>query len=156
MSIPGDRFSKRRFLRKEDGSITVEFVVTFPLILAALAFAFEFGRMFVAHHTLVNNVRSAERYLSRSDLSASRISEAEEIVRTGFPSGGSLPEWAQSIDVSITPAQSTFSDANYRTGGTVIRVDATANFQFLIANFFGDERAIIPIAVTEDIRHVGD
>ena len=57
------KYKPRRAFRHEDGSITVEFVVTFPLILAALAFSFEFGRLFIAHHTAVNNVRAAVRYL---------------------------------------------------------------------------------------------
>ncbi len=146
----------RRFLRRDDGSITVEFVITYPLILAALAFAFEFGRMFIAHHMLVNNVRSAERYLARSDLSTGRISEAEEIIRTGAPSGGDMPKWATSIDVVITPAQATFTDVNFREGSQVIRIDATMNFQPLIASFFGGANGTIPIAVIEDIRHVGE
>ncbi len=156
MSASGGYQRRRNFFRKEDGSITVEFVVTFPLILAALAFSFEFGRMFVAHHTIVNNVRSAVRYLSRSDLSAARQTEAEQIVRTGVPSGGAEPEWVESADIQIVPSQSTFTDANFRTGGQIVRVQATVNFRFLIATFIGDERATIPIVIVEDIRHIGD
>ena len=152
----GHKFWGRRFLRGDEGSITVEFVVTFPLLLAALAFAFEFGRLFVAHHTLVNNVRSAERFLSRSDLSNDRISQAEEIVRTGSISGGTAPAWVESATVTITPAQTTFADTNFRLAGQVIRIEATVNFQFLIATFIGDERATVPITIVEDIRHVGD
>lgn len=147
---------KANFFRQENGSITVEMVVTFPLILAALAFSFEFGRMFVAHHTTVNNVRSAVRYLSRSDLSDTRLNEALQIVRTGIPSGGVAPEWVESADVQVFPAQSTFTDTNFRTNGQVIRIQATVNFRFMIATFMGDDRATIPIVVVEDIRHIGD
>jgi len=156
MKHRGGKARSKQFGRNEDGSITIEFVVTFPLILCALAFSFEFGRMFIAHHTLVNNVRSAERYLARSDLSATRIDEAEQIILTGFPSGGVQPPWIESDDIDIDTSASTFTDANFRKGGQVIRIEATINFQFLIANFLGGDNGTIPITVAEEIVYTGE
>ena len=153
------KYKPRRAFRHEDGSITVEFVVTFPLILAALAFSFEFGRLFIAHHTAVNNVRAAVRYLSRSNLDASNLQVAQNIVRTGLAAGGGLPPWVDSsedVSVQITPADSTFSDDNFRVSGQTIRIQTTVNYHVSIASFLGLGGNDIPIIITEDIRHIGE
>ena len=157
MSAQGDKIGRRKFLRADDGSITVETVVMFPLILAALAFSFEFGRMFIAHHTLVNNVRAVERYIARCDDPQNDpcATAVENIIQTGVPSGGSLPAWATSIDI-VGPTFTTISGTNFRVDDDVIRIGATGNFQFLIASFFGGNNGTIPISVVEDIRHSGD
>src|SRR6185312_16209912 len=60
--------SLRRFTKTDSGTATIEFVVAIPMFLAALAFAFEFGQIFLAHQGTVDNVRAAARYLSRVDL----------------------------------------------------------------------------------------
>lgn len=161
----------RRFLRAEDGSLTIEFVVMMPVLLAGLAFAFEFGRLMIAHHTTVNNVRSATRYLSRADLAlventgSTVRTQVDNIIRTGVPTGGELPAWvndADDITIVVTPAQATFSDADFRDNGQVLRVQTTVNFRFLIfqfINIFNDptpQGGFIPIVIVEDMRHVGD
>jgi len=156
MTCKGGKWRSKQFGRNEDGAITIEFVVTFPLILCALAFSFEFGRMFIAHHTLVNNVRSAERYLARTDLTSDRIDKAKQIVLTGVPSGGTQPPWIASNTIDIDTSAATFSSDDFREGGQVIQIDATINFQFLIANFFGNDSATIPISIVEDIVYTGE
>ncbi len=147
---------KRRFLMASDGSVTIETVVLFPMLLIALTFSFEFGRLFIAHHTTVNNVRSAVRYLSRSDLSATQQNQAEAIVRTGKPTGGTAPDWMTGATITITPAQSTFTDTDFRTGGQIIRIRAEVNFPVSLFGFINDQRSGIPITIVEDIRHIGD
>ena len=142
-----------------------------PVILSALAFAFEFGRLMIAHHTTSNNVRAAVRYLSRADLdlvtnSGSAVRTAtDNIIRTGQASGGALPGWvdgASDITINVTPAQSTFSDTNFRENGQVLRVATTVNFRFLIfrfLNIYNDatpQGGFVPIVIVEDIRHIGD
>lgn len=156
--MKGARAHKQRkgFCCADNGSITVETVVMFPLILAALAFSFEFGRLFIAHHTTVNNVRAAVRYLSRSDLTADQLDAVETIVKTGKASGGAEPAWMADANVTITPSQSTFTDANYRTGGQIIRVQVTVPYQPLIFSFVNDDIASIPFTIAEDMRHIGD
>ncbi|GJL94635.1 MAG: hypothetical protein DHS20C05_10400 [Hyphococcus sp.] len=131
-------------------------MVLFPVILAALAFSFEFGRLFIAHHTTVNNVRAAVRYLSRSDLTAAQQDTARAIVRTGQPSGATAPDWMTGANITITPSQSTFSDTDFRTGGQVIRIQAEVNFPLSLFGFINDGRTGVPITIVEDIRHIGD
>ena len=75
--------SSASFARDRDGAVTIEFVVTLPLFLVALAFAFEFGQIFLAHQSTVNNVRAASRYLSRTAVTPANLACAQDIVRTG-------------------------------------------------------------------------
>lgn len=162
---------RKRLLCAQDGSLTVEFVVMMPVLLAGLAFAFEFGRLMIAHHTTVNNVRSATRYLSRAELSlvedagSTVRTQVDNIIRTGVPAGGALPSWVNDetdIDIVVTPAQATFSDDDFRDSGQVLRVQTTVNFRFLIFQFvdiFNDptpQGGFIPIVIVEDIRYIGD
>lgn len=156
MKRSGGRRCRKNFFRSANGAITIEFVVTFPLILAALAFSYEFGRLFIAHHTTVNNVRSAIRYLIRTDLSQQRQDEAEQIVLTGRPSGGTAPDFMTGASVTITPSQSTFTDTNFRVGGQTVRIEVTAQFQLFLFGFLGSNLTTIPITIVEDSRHYGD
>jgi Flp pilus assembly protein TadG len=145
------------FRRDERGAATIEFVVTLPLFLAALAFAFEFGQIFLAHQATVNNVRAASRYLSRSDLSGDDITRATNMVRTGQLTGGSAPTYllAANADVSIDPEYTTFSDANFSRSGVTARIFARVDFPLTIFGFLGDNRPTIPFVVVEDFRFVG-
>ena len=143
------------FRKAQKGAVAIEFVVTLPLFLAALALSFEFGRLFVAHHDTVNNVREAARYLSRSQLSATDLTTAETIVRTGVASGGTAPDWLSSATVSINPSYSTFSTSNYRVSGQVVRIQTTVDFPMTILDFAVDGDTTIPFVVIDDIRHFG-
>ena len=56
----------RSFLRNCSGAMTVEFVVITPMLLAAMVFAFEFGRGLWAYDVMSRDVRAGVRYLSRA------------------------------------------------------------------------------------------
>lgn len=146
---------RRHFARDERGSITIEFVVMLPLFLAALAFTFEFGRVFVAHQGTVNNVRSAMRYLSRSDLSGNDVTAATNIVRTGVPAGGAAPDYLASATVDINTNYKSEPTAFSRPVQT-IRIFTKVEIPLLIFGFVdSDGPAKIPFVVVEDMRHVG-
>ena len=147
----------KKFIAARDGSATIEFVVTLPLFLAALAFAFEFGQIFLAHQSTVDNARMAARYLSRSDLSATDITRATNMVRTGRVTGGTAPDYltAANATVTITPSYSTFSTPTFSRSGQTTRVKVLVNFPLTIFGFIGDTRATIPFVVVEDLRYVG-
>jgi Flp pilus assembly protein TadG len=155
MSGREHRRSGGNFARDRNGAVTIEFVVTFPLFLAALAFAFEFGRLFVAHHTVVNNVRAAARYLARSDLSATAQANAEQIVRTGAISGGTEPSWMSGANIVVNPAYAAYSDADFIIAGQTVQIRANIDFPLSIFGFTGDGRSAIPFGVVEDERHIG-
>jgi hypothetical protein len=151
-----ERQGRRGIIRAEDGSITIEFVMLLPLLLALLAFAFEFGSVLIAHHTTVNHVRAASRYLARTQLTAAQIAAAEQIVRTGVPSGGVEPGWMADADIDITPSYSTFGGVNFREPGQVVRIRAQIDFPLTIFSFTGDDRPTIPFAVVDDMRFAGE
>jgi Flp pilus assembly protein TadG len=147
----------KAFARREDGTSTIEFVVTVPLFLAALAFAFEFGQIFLAHQSTVNNVRSAGRYLSRSDLSANDIDLATNLIRTGQLVGGVSPEYLTALNatVTITPSYTTFAPPTFSRNGQTSRIVTRVDFPLTIFGFIGGNRTTIPFVVVEDFRFVG-
>lgn len=58
----------RRFFGGERGSITVEFVVTLPILLAALGFAEQYGQAMQTRNALDVAARDAARFISRAPL----------------------------------------------------------------------------------------
>ena len=152
------RRSPIKFATGDDGSSTIEFVVTMPLFLAALAFAFEFGQLFLAHQATVNNVRAAARYLSRSDLSVADIAAAKNIVRTGKFAGGTPAEYLTTVNatVNIDTSYTTFSAPTFSRSGQTFRIVTRVDFPLTIFGFIdGGGTASIPFVVVEDMRFVG-
>lgn len=150
------RRAKKLFSRDEHGAVTIEFVVTLPLFLATLAFAFEFGQIFLAHQSTVNNVRAATRYLSRSDLSATDLTEAENLIRTGRLVGGTAPEWLADADVAIDTAYSAFGPPDFSRAGNTVRIVTRVDYPLSIFGFASDDGiASIPFVVVEDFRFIG-
>ncbi|HXI87088.1 MAG TPA: TadE/TadG family type IV pilus assembly protein [Parvularculaceae bacterium] len=150
--------SKNAWKKRERGAVTIEFVVTLPLFVTALAFAFEFGELFLAHQSTVNNVRAATRYLQRSDLSADDIAKAENMIRTGRLTGGSAPEYLTSAnaDITINTNYGTFGPPNFTRAGKTMQIVVSASFPLKIFGFVDNgTRAAIPFAVVEDLRYVG-
>lgn len=150
---------RRRFGRDENGAITIEFVLMFPLLLAGLAFSFEFGRLFVAHHTAVNNMRAAVRYLSRTDLSNAAQANAENLVRfgnlTGTAQDGNPINWVTFDSVNVNTSYATYSDTNFIFDGNTIRITAIMNFQPLLFGLTGQGNGVIQFGLAEDMRHAG-
>jgi Flp pilus assembly protein TadG len=149
---------RKRIGDVERGAVTIEFIVTLPLFVAALAFVFEFGRIFTAHQGTVNNVRSALRYLSRSDMSAADITRATNIVRTGQISGGVTPDYLSPANATITftDPYETFSNADFRVDGRTIRVVTRVEFPLTLFGIVNNDGfATIPFVVVEDERYQG-
>lgn len=140
-----------RLLASRRGSLTVEYVVIMPIFLVALAFAFEFGQVFIAHQSVENNVRSAVRYLSRSSLSASDRQVAVNIIRNGDPgNSGAGPDYLE-----CDPSADCIRITN-EAWGRRITVRARINYQPRLFQFFGPDGVdFIRMAVTEDARHAG-
>lgn len=157
---------RRNFARDENGLVTIEFVVMIPLFLAVLAFSFEFGRVFVVHHGIVNNARSAARYLARASIAGncvkpaamSCIDRARMIVRTGKLDGveADAPAWLPASAVVITPAYSTFTSANFREAGQTLRIDVRATYPLDIFGFAAAGFTGIRLRIVEDERYIGE
>lgn len=146
------------FAKDTQAAVTIEFVVTMPMFLAALAFAFEFGQIFLAHQSTVNNVRSAARYLARSDQSATDLIRVENIVRTGLPVGGTAPDYLTSTNatVDIDTAHKTFGPPDFTRSGTTTRIRTEVSYPLSIFGLTGNGSLVsIPFVVVEDLRFVG-
>jgi hypothetical protein len=121
--------SLRNFLKNHSGSMTIEFVVLVPLLLAALAFSFEFGKALWAYDVATRDVRAAARYLSRAPTGSTN--QAQCLAMTGLPVGtppacGNNPKHFPWTDVASFPAiaPTSFSAANFNQDGTVITIEA--------------------------------
>ena len=119
------------FLKKTKGSMTVEFVLLVPMLLAALGFAYEFGRGFWAYDVMSRDVRAAVRYLSRAyPYDNTNKGYAINLAKTGVPTGGTnhFPwgaPWssaanncASCVSVDWVPAPS-FTMANFNQTGNL-------------------------------------
>ena len=146
------RNSAAEFARAERGTVTIEFVVTLPLFLVALAFAFEFGQFFLAHQSTVNNVRAASRYLSRTDATRADRTRAESIVRTGQIAGGTAPGYLADATVDVSSQNLIDPDDQDRPLIRIWRISARVGYQPSLFGFFGGDNAKIPFVVREDIR----
>lgn len=152
----------RRFKTNEQGNAVIEFVTTLPLILIAFVFAFEFSRLFWVHHIATNNVRSATRYLSRAPLTSDFVTDARNIARTGDPDTATgAYDWMASIqdsDIDIQTSHATFSSADFRQSGQVIRIQMDVPFTFATFGLFnnlGDD-GLITLNIIEEARHYGE
>src|SRR5436305_7452424 len=85
----------RQFAGTSNGSVTVEFIATLPLLLVTLAFSFEFGYALWAYDVASRDVQAAARYLARAcsagvtpcTLSATDTTKALNVAMTGSPTG---------------------------------------------------------------------
>ena len=166
-SRPARRRSLRDFVRAERGSLTVEYVIILPMFLVALAFAFEFGQIFIAHQSVENNVRSAVRYLARSDLDPGDLQTARNIAMTGRPTGGTAAPYltcavpppggddptAADSCIGIDPT-AFFSNVYGRSGKTV-RINMRMDYSITFFGFLGPDVFDIEMYVSEDARHSG-
>jgi len=84
----------RRFLADERASVSVDFVISIPILLAVLVLTSEYGRVLQMRSALNNAVADAARYLSRAPLDesgagfpAAVVSRAEALItrRIGTP-----------------------------------------------------------------------
>ncbi len=143
----------KRFAAGENGAVTVEFVCTLPLFLAALAFAFEFGQFFLAHQSTVNNVRAATRYLSRTDGNVQDRVIARTIIRTGATSGGTAPDYLARADIDFD-LEDVIDPGPDRPDVRIWKVTARVHYRPMLMGFIGGNNVSVPFVVREDIRLV--
>jgi Flp pilus assembly protein TadG len=154
----------RSFLADRQGLGTIEFVATLPMFLAALAFAFEFGMLFLAHQSVTNNVRAATRFLSRvpAPYSSENRAIAVNLIRTGQPFGGTPPSFLAGV---CTPSSSCMASTNIG-GNTRVTISVHIDYPLTIFNFAersgdpfndapGPNRATIPFVVRESAEAIG-
>ena len=156
----------RDFLGDRDGSMTVEFVATLPLLLVALAFSFEFGKALWAYDVTSRDVRAAVRYLSRAP--SSYTAQAECVAKTGSPagapscSGASHFPWA-GTSATFSYTTTAFSSTSFNQNGSVITMTANVPVTLSLLGFLCNNtisQLCIPtnytLVVSDQIRWVGN
>jgi len=137
------------FFRSQRGTGTIEFVVSLPLFLVALAFAYEFGQFLLTHQNVVNNVHVAARYLSRTACLDVHQERATNLIKTG-----QLDESDSPLPMSIGPVGG-FCQFDGAGVPVRVRIDVLVNFPLSIFGLTGDARPSIPFRVMEDLPVAG-
>ena len=161
-------FGLRRFARDPRGSVTVEFVATIPLILAALVFSFEFARALWAYDVMTRDVRGALRYLSRAP--SSYTDQAACLAMTGIPTGSPpacggnakhVPWDNSSTFPAVVPV--TFSGSNFNEAGSVLTMQANVPLSLTFFAFLnwvtGGQTSLsttFTLSVSDQIRWIGN
>lgn len=132
----------KKFGRSNSGSMTVEFVATLPMILAALAFIFEFGRAIWAHQVITKGVRDASRFISRAPITAGNEAaikaQAENLAKTGQLSGGTAGfPWNNSTTFTINLAVGSYTTPDYANDFDVAQISAAVPMDLAMLAFMG-------------------
>jgi hypothetical protein len=151
----------RTFLPDNSGSMTVEFVATVPLLLAALLFSFEFGRALWAYDVVSRDVRDAVRYLSRAP--AANTPQAQCLAMTGVPAGSPpgcngnpmhFPWTAAATFPAVSPIS--FSSADFNQNGTVITIAASVPLTLSFPSFARiGSGYTVSLVVSDQARRIG-
>ncbi|MCK5384934.1 MAG: pilus assembly protein [Alphaproteobacteria bacterium] len=153
------------FVADNNGSATIEFVVTLPLTLVAFVFAFEFSQLFLAHHVATNNVRSATRYLSRAPLVEPYLTGTRNIARTGdLDTATGAYDWMAAIqdsDIDIQTNHETFTNTDFRVTGQVVRIQMDVPYTFttfgMLNGFTGGSIGNgLTLNIIEEARYIGE
>lgn len=121
----------RGFARDDRAAVTVEFVVSVPLLMAVLAFAVQYGYAMQVRNALDVAVRDAARYMSRAPIDTSSNS-----VSTAF-----LTKASELVNARISAAAAVTVDDLVITDDIVaIRATATVDLPLLqiLGWFSGD------------------
>lgn len=88
-----------RFWRAAEGVASIEFVLTFPILILFLTAAIDFGRLYADYHAISKSVRDATRYLTRVDGTATGldIDCISETIQIGGPPGQILAKNARRL-----------------------------------------------------------
>ncbi|WP_170414592.1 TadE/TadG family type IV pilus assembly protein [Ruegeria arenilitoris] len=157
--------SLKRFVRKDDGAILVEFGLVMPLMLLLLAVTLESARMMWSYQSVIAGVRDASRYLSRvtpADICTSGGSVAgltttlKGIVEDDKNANSLFPP---SITVnSVTPSLSCVSGTYRVNPAPVGTVSANITIQFPMGNIlslFGSGLSSVTTDVSDTSRIFG-
>ena len=158
------------FLKKTKGSMTVEFVLLVPMLLAALGFAYEFGRGFWAYDVMSRDVRAAVRYLSRTyPYDNTNKGYAMNVAKTGVPTGGTnhFPwgtPWSSALNNCATcvtvqnVSVPSFTIGNFNETGVVFSVTGTVplTIYFLAPLQRLGINTNYTLVVTDQARYIGN
>jgi Flp pilus assembly protein TadG len=163
------------FLTATSGVITIEFVITLPIILAALFLVYELGRALLAYETVSQDLRNASRYLSRvesadvTNPSDPAVQAAINIAMTGsagttapgacpasYPPASSSPchyPWTSGSTITVTSTP--FTSPPYNANGNAFTLTASVPMNVSLLSFMGGPAAIT-IYMSDTAQYIGD
>jgi len=167
----------KKFAWDDRASVSVDFVVAIPILLAVLVFTSEYGRVLQMRTVLDNAVADAARYLARAPKDDATdqfppdvIAIAEQIILSRVnvehiaigapvveevPSNSTIPYETVSLTVSIgvaTPAISVIALASYGENAPTITAQDPSGAAYEIA--YRDIEGFI-LTSTDKARHFG-
>ncbi|MEL6679839.1 MAG: TadE family protein [Pseudomonadota bacterium] len=88
------------------GAVTVEFVVTLPILFAVLAFASQYGRAMQVRNAMDVAVRDAARYIARAPsvdgiVPGAFTSKATQLVTARILSSGNAVTAVNSVNITV-------------------------------------------------------
>jgi len=139
------RFTRhiRRFARRENGAILVEFGMALPVLILFLAVIIEGGRMTWIYQSAAAGVRDATRMLARmappdictSGSIATYDAAVTQIVTDTINGASALPNLATVLDVSPTL---TCVTGTFRVSpAPIVEVRARVQMDYIFGNVFG-------------------
>ena len=132
--------SLQSFFKDQAGSLTVEFVALTPMLLVALIFAIDFGRELWAYDTIVRDLRTAVRYLSRTsnDCGASTAAyrtQAESLAKCSATSCGTSHFPWNNGTPTFSYSSASFSTPAFNENASVITMTANVPVTLLTSQF---------------------
>lgn len=162
------RLARSRFARADGASVTVEFVATLPMLLAALAITFEFGRGLWYHHIVTKGVRDATRYAARYPglgadcgtlgADAAFVGAVRHVALSGTPNGTASPAfWTDPSTVSVETTPSALDLRTPTTCMITVRAEVPYNFSLLtVFDGLWQVDPVMEITVQDEARYIGD
>jgi len=139
----------RRFGADAYGSVTVEFVIALPILLAMLAFSVQYGNALKVRNSLDVASRDAARYLARAPLN-----QAGTAVDQVF-----LDRAEQIIQDRVITTQSSIASFSANSDMTTATIDVTINVPFPLLTYIGLFNSVdanIPMSASETWARTGD
>ena len=117
----------RKFLSDKTGSVTVEFVIALPILLAILAFAVQYGNALKVRNNLDVASRDAARYLARAPLNSSST-DVDVYFKT---------KARQIVSARVEKTKSTITTFTPTSNATTASVDVTIDVPFPLLRWLG-------------------
>ena len=142
------------FFRDLNGSLTVEFVLFTPVLIAALFMVFDFGRAFWAFDVMTRDVRAGLRYVARMSTLPDPMEcpqAAKNVVQTGVPADGQTRHFPWSLvpeDDLAFSCTAVVPDGLYNKPVQVVTMTATLPMDLSLVTY--------PITVSYQARYVGN
>ena len=138
-----------KFWQDRQASVTVEFVIALPLLLAMLAFAVQYGNALKVRNNLDIASRDAARYLARAPLDNSGSSVDQAFIDTA----------RDIISARLVGSKATVSAFSAGSDETAATVEVTIDVPFpllTMIGLFGDVRETVAMQASENWLRTGD